>query len=364
MPLFETVDDLTAAPAIVDALLSERCSGHAARGHGRLFRLGQGQRLPRGAMGDLPRAGGARRVAATHGIAFTIFHGRGGTPGRGGGPDARGDRLAAGQPAVRPHEADRAGRDGVVQIRSGRARAPEPGGGARRARSWRRFPSACPSRRATTSRSCSTGMAARSRDAYRGFVWENDALRRVLPGVHSGRRACDAGDRLRRLGARTTPTTCRRCGRSRGSSRGRRTACFCRPGSVADRHSAVGPDALRELYERLPFVAGGRQPGDHAREVEPVDCTRLSRAGATPGCSSGSSCEHEPRSRAFWRAAGVASLLERQPVPPALDRPRNPYVDPMNAVQVELLRRHRAGDETAQLPLFARSRHRRARNTG
>jgi phosphoenolpyruvate carboxylase len=31
---------------------------------------------------------------------------------------------------------------------------------------------------------------------------------------------------------------------------------------------------------------------------------------------------------------------------------RNPYVDPMNAVQVELLRRHRAGDETAQLPLL------------
>ena len=31
---------------------------------------------------------------------------------------------------------------------------------------------------------------------------------------------------------------------------------------------------------------------------------------------------------------------------------RNPYVDPMNAVQVELLRRHRAGDADAQLPLL------------
>jgi phosphoenolpyruvate carboxylase len=31
---------------------------------------------------------------------------------------------------------------------------------------------------------------------------------------------------------------------------------------------------------------------------------------------------------------------------------RNPYVDPMNAVQVELLRRHRAGDESARLPLL------------
>ena len=31
---------------------------------------------------------------------------------------------------------------------------------------------------------------------------------------------------------------------------------------------------------------------------------------------------------------------------------RNPYVDPMNAIQVELLGRYRAGDETARLPLM------------
>jgi phosphoenolpyruvate carboxylase len=31
---------------------------------------------------------------------------------------------------------------------------------------------------------------------------------------------------------------------------------------------------------------------------------------------------------------------------------RNPYVDPMNAIQVELLRRFRSGDENARLPLM------------
>ena len=31
---------------------------------------------------------------------------------------------------------------------------------------------------------------------------------------------------------------------------------------------------------------------------------------------------------------------------------RNPYVDPMNAVQIELLRRYRSGDADAQLPLL------------
>jgi phosphoenolpyruvate carboxylase len=33
-------------------------------------------------------------------------------------------------------------------------------------------------------------------------------------------------------------------------------------------------------------------------------------------------------------------------------RLRNPFVDPINAIQVELLRRHRAGDETARRPLL------------
>jgi phosphoenolpyruvate carboxylase len=51
-------------------------------------------------------------------------------------------------------------------------------------------------------------------------------------------------------------------------------------------------------------------------------------------------------------ATGVERLLERQPILLRSIALRNPYVDPMNAVQVELLRRHRAGDTTAHLPLL------------
>ena len=36
----------------------------------------------------------------------------------------------------------------------------------------------------------------------------------------------------------------------------------------------------------------------------------------------------------------------------ARSRLRNPYVDPMNAIQVALLRRYRAGDEAAEPPLL------------
>ena len=70
VPLFETVDDLDRAPAIFDELLGDRAlrgAGARARRHrrgdGRLLGLGQGQRLPRGAVGDLPRAGVARRAS-------------------------------------------------------------------------------------------------------------------------------------------------------------------------------------------------------------------------------------------------------------------------------------------------------------
>ena len=62
VPLFETLDDLKAAPIILDELLRER--PRHVRGDGGLFGLGQGRRLPRRAVGDLPRAGGARRRRA------------------------------------------------------------------------------------------------------------------------------------------------------------------------------------------------------------------------------------------------------------------------------------------------------------
>ena len=51
-------------------------------------------------------------------------------------------------------------------------------------------------------------------------------------------------------------------------------------------------------------------------------------------------------------ASGVERLLDRQPIVQRTIDLRNPYVDPMNAIQVELLRRHRAGDESARLPLL------------
>jgi phosphoenolpyruvate carboxylase len=62
--------------------------------------------------------------------------------------------------------------------------------------------------------------------------------------------------------------------------------------------------------------------------------------------------EHELAVAGVLSASGVSGLLDRQPVVRRTIALRNPYVDPMNAIQVELLRRHRAGDASARLPLL------------
>jgi phosphoenolpyruvate carboxylase len=55
---------------------------------------------------------------------------------------------------------------------------------------------------------------------------------------------------------------------------------------------------------------------------------------------------------AVLMTAQCDNLLDRQPVLRRSIQLRNPYVDPMNAIQVELLLRFRAGDEEARLPLM------------
>jgi len=51
--------------------------------------------------------------------------------------------------------------------------------------------------------------------------------------------------------------------------------------------------------------------------------------------------EHARTVEAVLSIVGTTELLDRHPVLQRSVRLRNPYVDPMNAIQVELLRRYR-----------------------
>ena len=59
--------------------------------------------------------------------------------------------------------------------------------------------------------------------------------------------------------------------------------------------------------------------------------------------------EYENTQRAVLAVTGQQVLLETNPVLSRSIRLRNPYVDPMSLIQVELLRRKRAGDTSEPL---------------
>jgi phosphoenolpyruvate carboxylase len=93
VPLFETVDDLEHAPEVLDRLLAE--PGYRAhvtdRGDRQQVMIGYSDSNKDGgylaAAWRLDRAQRALvEVADAHGVELTIFHGRGGSIGRGGGP--------------------------------------------------------------------------------------------------------------------------------------------------------------------------------------------------------------------------------------------------------------------------------------
>ena len=64
------------------------------------------------------------------------------------------------------------------------------------------------------------------------------------------------------------------------------------------------------------------------------------------------SAEHARTVATVLEIVEADELLERHPVVQRSIRLRNPYVDPMNAIQVELLRRYRGGDEAVVPPLL------------
>ena len=78
-------------------------------------------------------------------------------------------------------------------------------------------------------------------------------------------------------------------------------------------------------------------------ELVPASSTRTASSPAI-------AAEHERTVAAVLAIVGEERLLERSPVVRRSIGIRNPYVDPMNAIQVELLRRYRAGDESAAPP--------------
>jgi phosphoenolpyruvate carboxylase len=216
------------------------------------------------------------------------------------------------------------------------------------------FPERLPAPPSATDRTTLDGMAAVARDAYRALVWDDpgfvpffrsftpvDELSLLEIASRPSRRPDDA-DYLSSL--RAIPWVF-----SWTQNRVLLPAWF----GCGAAFEEAGEEAVHDLYERLPFF---RAVVDNlemtlAKSSLPIARGYLSLV-SDPALFEPIEAEHERAVRGVLAATGVTRLLERQPVLRRSIDLRNPYVDPMNALQVELLRRHRAGDETAQLPLL------------
>jgi phosphoenolpyruvate carboxylase len=128
-------------------------------------------------------------------------------------------------------------------------------------------------------------------------------------------------------------------------------------GHALDRFAAGndgGEATLREMFERFPLFMDLIQnvelgmakadlviAGRYARLVEDEGVRdRVFRTIAD---------EFERTRTWLLRVSGQERLLERNPVLARSIQLRNPYVDPMSLIQVDLLRRKRAGEDTAEL---------------
>jgi phosphoenolpyruvate carboxylase len=360
VPLFETIPDLRSARAIVEELLDDP---RTAR-DGRLeVMVGYSDSGKDGgyltAQWEIHRAQEElAALAAERGIELTIFHGRGGSAGRGGGPTHA--AILAQPPGHPPGRLKVTEQGETISFKYGL-----PGLAYRNleaalaATLLSAFPAVAGAEPPTGAREAMEELSGRAHTAYRALVWEN-------PGFVDFFRAFTPVDELALLEIGSRPAA--RPGRE-DFMRGLRAIpwvfawtqnrCLL-PAWFGCGTAFAAADArdLRDLYQGWAFFRSlienlemtlAKTSLEIAREyLALVDDDRLFGPIAE---------EHERTRQAVLEIVEARELLDRHPVLQRSVRLRNPYVDPMNAIQVELLRRYRSatteeGRERVRRPLL------------
>ncbi len=238
-------------------------------------------------------------VARRRGVELTLFHGRGGGIGRGGGPASRAVlglapgslegrlKLTEQGEIVAEHYADA----GIAIRHLATMTAAVVTASSRRHAS-------------SVAAAESAGapildeLAATSRDAYRSLVDRRPRVRRVLPARHADRRDRDAPARV---ATRVTPE------RWRGSAR-RRALDRRPPGDPVGLRLVAGPDRPARLVRagrRVRRVRRGPRRVGRARARPALSVAgRSSRASSTtPSCPWPAPTSASPASTRRWRPA-------------------------------------------------------------
>ena len=363
VPLLETIDDLRRAPSLVEELLdaSPRAALEVMVGYS-----------------DSGKDGGALAaqweihvtqealvaLAADRGVELTFFHGRGGSTGRGGGP-THASILA--QPSGAVDGRLRLTEQGeTISFKYGLHGLAERNLEAEVAATLLTTSAGAAGRMPTggDARELMSSLAETSRRAYRALVWEDDALpaffRSFTPvdelallsiGSRPASRP-EAPERDELAALRAIPWvfawTQNRCLLPAWYGCGTALAGAASDGSLA---------GLRRLYRDWPFFRTFVENLEMTLAKSSMEIARGYLRLVPPGAARDRlwgviEAEHARTVSAVLAIVESSELLDRHPVLQRSIQLRNPYVDPMNAIQVELLAAHRAGDATATRPLL------------
>ncbi|MCS7006367.1 MAG: phosphoenolpyruvate carboxylase [Thermoleophilia bacterium] len=369
VPLFETIASLREAATTVEALLDDAgFSSLVARRSSRLeVMVGYSDSGKDGgyltAQWEIFRAQRAlAELAARRGLELTIFHGRGGSAGRGGGPTHA--AILAQPPGHPPGRLKLTEQGETISFKYGL-----PGLAYRNleaalsATLLSAFPDVAGARPPTGAEELLSALSERAHRAYRALVWEDadlvpffrsftpvDELALLAIGSRPARRP-EGKDYLTSL--RAIPWvfawTQNRCLLPAWYGCG---TAF----EDADRHE------LRRLYRGWAFFRSLVENLEMTLAKSSLDIAETYLDLVEPGSARDRiwrtiAAEHERAVASVLEIVEARELLDRHPVIQRSIRLRNPYVDPMNAIQVELLRRYRDPElaeeerEAARLPL-------------
>jgi len=356
-PLFETVDDLAAAPDTLRSLFDDPVYRlHlAARGGRQIVMLGYSDSAKDGGIVASRWALQRTQVALTElaresGIRIAFFHGRGGSLSRGGGKTERAV-IAAPRGSVDGYL--RVTEQGEVihrkyGIRSLALRNLEQATGAVLRASLRPRP---PEAREERWRQIAADIAQRSRRVYRGLVYEDPQF----PAYFRAATPIDVIERLR-IGSRPA---------KRGSAGGVEslraipwvfawsqnraglTAWFGLGSALSETIEAHGLEPIAEMARDWPFFAA--LIDDVEMVLAKSDLAIFERYSRLAGelhedFYARIAAEFDRTREAVLALKDEPDLLQQDYRLRQSIRLRNPYVDPLSLLQVDLLRRWREAD--------------------
>ncbi len=363
VPLFETSEALERAPAIIESLLSDPVYARQLDGRSGIQEVMLGYSDSNKEVGYLSAAWALDRaheaiatVVARHGRQLRIFHGRGGTVGRGGGPtheailaqpasalDPRIKITEQGEVIHRKYARPETARHNLELVLGAtlehvlmpaEVREPHP--------AWREAMDA---------------MSEESRLQYRKLVYEDPGFQSYfqqatpieeIAQLNTGSRPVSRGGTLAVADLRAIPWVF-----AWMQNRHLLPAWYGAGSALAEfAQRPGGLECLRDMYERWMFF---RSLVDNLQMVLAKADMRIARQYANLVADARErerlfsiiDAEFQRTHEAVLQITAQASVLEQQPQLLASLRLRDPYIDPMSYFQVRLLRELRrlpAGD--------------------